>query len=105
MEFPGLKFLSYLPLRHLLLAIFGFSILAPKAVELLDKVLMSYGKGHEASVYYSMRIQSPGNGALSASRKTWERDLNLTLDDEEWDRVRKNIQTMLREAKGTPHLI
>lgn len=66
-------------------------------MELLDKELMSYG-GHEASVYYSMMIQSRGNGAFSALKETGERDLKLTLDVEEWNRICKNIKTMSRDA-------
>ncbi len=37
---------------------------------------------------YSVMIQSEGNGALSALKKTRERDLNMTLDDEQWDSVK-----------------
>lgn len=66
---PRSHFFRYLQLRHLLLGIFGSSTPAPKAAELLDKVLTSYGKG-EASVYYSMMTQSLGNGALSALKQT-----------------------------------
>lgn len=56
-------------------------------------------KGNEASVYYSMMIQNLGNGALSALKKAWERDVNLKLDVEEWDRICKNIKIMSRDAR------
>ena len=62
-------------------------------------VISAYGKGHEASVCYSWLIQSLGDGALLALQKIWERDLNLIFDDEEWNRVLKNVKTASRDAK------
>ena len=50
-------------------------------------------------ICYSMMIKSLGNGALLALKTMWERDLNLTLDDEEWYRICKNIKTMSRDAR------
>lgn len=61
---------------------------------------MSYGKGHY--VCYSMTIQSLANRALSALQTTWERDLNLTLDDEECYKICKNIKTMSRDTRAHP---
>lgn len=96
---PRSQFFRYLQLRHLLLKIFGSSTTAPKAAELLDKVLKSFGKGHEASVYYSLLIQDLGNEAMTGLKLTWERDLNLTLDDKEWERICKNIKALSRDAR------
>ena len=48
------------------------------------------------SVYYTMLMQRLGNGALSALKKTWEKDLNITLDDGEWDMICKNVKTVSR---------
>lgn len=59
---------------------------------------MDYGKGHKASAYYSMLTHSLFNVASSALKKMWERDLNLTLDDGDWDGISKNIKTTSRNA-------
>lgn len=48
-------------------------------------------------IYQLPNLQS--NGALWALKKTWERDLNLMLDDGVWDGICKNIKTMSRDAK------
>lgn len=90
-QFPKSRIFGCLQLRLLLSGIFGSSISAPRAAELLGNVLMYYGKGQEGSAYYSMLTQSLCNA--SALKKTWERD------DEDWDGICKNIQTASRNAK------
>ena len=96
---PRSHFFRYLQLRHMLVGLLGSSTSVPQNAEILDKVLKAFGKGHEASVYYSMMIQTLGDGAISALKKTWERDLNLTLNDEDWDRICKNVKVMSRDAR------
>lgn len=39
-----------------------------------------------------MLIQTLGNGAIAALQKIWERDLNLTFSDEDWNGIFKNIK-------------
>jgi len=48
---------------------------------------MSFEKGHEVSLYYSMMIQSLVNRALPTLEKTQEMEVNLTLDDEGCDGI------------------
>ncbi len=43
-------------------------------------------------MYYSWLIQSLGDGVSQALKKIWERDLNMTLDDEEWHGILKNFK-------------
>ena len=43
--------------------------------------------------------QNLGDGAWSALKKTWERDLISTLYDEEWDRISMNIKTISRDVR------
>ena len=69
----------------------------------LYKIIKSYGKGQEAAVYYSMMIQTLGKGPISALQKTWERDLNLTFSDEDWNRICKNVKVFSRDTRV--HLI
>lgn len=38
--------------------IFESGTLVPQGAEILDEIMKSYGKGHEAVVYYSMMIQT-----------------------------------------------
>lgn len=93
------QFFRYLQLRHLLCTIFGSSTQLPKPADIHCIVMSTYGKGHEVSTYYSWLIQNLGDGVLSALKKVWERDLNLTLDEEEWCRVLKNVKTASSYAR------
>ena len=46
-----------------------------------------------------MLIQTLGNGPIAALQKTWERDLNLTFSDEDWNRICRNIKVVSRDAR------
>lgn len=46
-----------------------------------------------------MLIQTLGNGPIAALQKTWERDLNLTFSDEDWNGICKNIKGVSRDAR------
>lgn len=96
---PTSHFFRYLQLRHMLVGIFRSGAAVPQNAEFLDKIIKSYGKGHEAAVYYSMMIQTLGNGPISALQKTWERDLNLTFSDEEWNRICRSVKVVSRDAR------
>lgn len=96
---PRSQFFRYLQLRHLLSGIFGDNTSAPKAPDLLNDVIKNYGRGHEASKYYSMLINNQDNGAISALKTIWEKDLNLSWEAEEWENIFKNIKLMSRDAK------
>lgn len=63
---PKSEFFRSLQLHHLLSGIFGSSVSAPKDEKLFNKALTYYGKGHEASVHYSMLTQSLFNVASSS---------------------------------------
>ncbi len=89
---PRSQFFKYLQLHHLLLGIFGSSTSAPKDAEVLDKVLKSDGKVHTCVLFTDDSSMSLGNGALSALKETWERDLNMTLED----RFCKNVEKILK---------
>lgn len=67
---PVSHFFKYLQIQHMLVGIFGSGASAPQTAEFLDKIIKSYGKGHEAAVYYSMLIQTLGNGPISALQRT-----------------------------------
>ena len=88
---PKSHFFKYVQLRHMLVWVFGADASGPQNAELFDKIIKNLGKGHEAAVYYSMLIQTLGNGPMSALRKTWERDLNLTFSEEDWNKICKNV--------------
>ena len=45
-----------------------------------------------------MHMQNLWDGR-TAFKKTWERNLSITLDDEEWDRICRNIKTMSRDVR------
>ncbi len=96
---PTSQFYRYLQLRHAVVGIFGSGAPVPQSAELLDNIIKSYGKGHEAAVYYSMMMQTLGNGPIIALQKAWERDLNLAFSDEEWNRICKNVKVVSRDAR------
>ena len=57
------------------------------------------GKGHEAAKYYKMLIEGEGEVGIAALRLSWERDLGVTHDEQEWAKVCGNSQTMLRDLR------
>lgn len=65
---PASHFFKYLKIRRMLAGIVGSGASAPQTA-FLDKMIKSYGKGHEAAVYYSMLIQTLGNGPISALQR------------------------------------
>ena len=83
----------------MLVGIFGSAASVPQNAELLDNIIKSYGKGHKAAVYYSMMIQTLGNGSISALQKTWDRDLTLTFSDEDWNRICKKVTVVSTDAR------
>lgn len=93
------QFYRYLQLRHLLMGTFRSDTSAPKPAGFLEEVLICYTLGGKASTYYSQMIRSVGDGALQALKLTWERDLSLTLEDDEWDMICKNIRAVSRDAR------
>ena len=44
-------------------------------------------------------IRNLGNWAFAALKTAWEKDLNLTLDNKDWESICKNIKALSREAK------
>lgn len=95
---PKSHFYRYLQLRHMLIGVFGQISSAPKTAELLDDILRYYSLG--CSMYYSMLTQTAGDEALLALKHTWERDLNLTLEDEVWLKICKNVVKGCKSASN-----
>ncbi len=92
---PRSQFYRYLQLRHMLCTVFGSSTHPPKAADTLGEVITAFGKGHEASVYYSLLIQSLGDGASTSLKRLWEKDLNLVLEERVWAKINKRSQVCI----------
>lgn len=46
-----------------------------------------------------MLIKALNLGSVSATKKAWEKDLNLASHEDEWGVICKNIKIMLRDAR------
>lgn len=96
---PRSQFFRYLQLRHLLCETFGSTTQLPELADAHCRIFSLYGKGHEASMYYSWLIQNIGEANSQALKKIWERDLNIILDDKEWQGILKNAKMASRDAR------
>lgn len=96
---PKTEFWRYLQLRHALQGIYGSSLHPPKPADKLDKILQVLGKGHEAAKYYKMLMEGEGEIGIAALRLSWERDLGVTYDKQEWAKVCGNSRTMSRDLR------
>ena len=64
-----------------------------------DKILQVLGKGHELAKYYKMLMEGEGETGTAALRLSWERELGVTYDEQEWAKVCGNSVTLSRELR------
>lgn len=65
---------------------------ASLTIGFLEEVLRCVSQGAKALVFYSMMIQSVGDGALRDPKLTWEGDITLTLEEDEWEAIWLTLQ-------------
>lgn len=83
-------------MRHLLRKVFGLT--APLTCSLLADVKKVFGRGHEVAAYYRMLLTA--SDPIGVSLKIyWDNDLNITLTEEEWSMILKNVKKLSRELR------
>ena len=97
-DLPRSTFWQYLQLSHLLCGVFGSPRTLPPHSELLGGTTMVFGTGHEASFYYS-ELFMESMKVTNALKIVWERDLNLDIEEEEWDEICKNTTKMSKDTR------
>ena len=95
---PRSSFWQYLQLRHLLCGLFGSPRTPPQHSELLKGITMVFGTGHEASFYYS-NILIENARVPGVSKTSSERDLNINIEEEEWDEICRNSTKMSKDTR------
>ncbi len=58
-----------------------------------------FGEGHEASKYYKMLLECVENKTAVALKSAWERDLNVSFDEHEWEEICSNSRIMSRDLR------
>ena len=95
---PQQHFWQYLQLRHLLNETFGSSTSLPPKIEIVEIIFKIFGMGHEASAYYSLLREASDQNGLT-SKLPWERDLEITISDDNWIKILRNGKKMSRELR------
>ena len=81
------QFWRYIQLRNLLITTFGSTHTPPQGMDLMKEILRSTEIGHGASHYYSMLMNHTGYPSNTALKTVWERDLNITVEENDWDTI------------------
>ena len=77
---------------------FGSPTSAPPKIDIVEIILRIFGLGHEASAYYTMFLEASASGIV-VSKTPWERDIGVSLSDEEWDEILGNGKKLSRELR------
>ena len=95
---PANHFWRYLQIRSLLVKTFGSPSSAPPKIDIVEIIFRIFGLGHEASAYYTMFLEVSASGTV-VSKAPWERDLGVSISDEEWDGILGNGRKLSRELR------
>lgn len=89
----------YYQLRHLLVSTFGSIHTPPRGMDLIKEIVRIAETGHGASLYYSMLINKSGHKSNAVLKTLWEKDLGITYEEEEWDKITGITKQVSRDIR------